>query len=101
MKIFISTIILFVLISCFCGCNKKDSTINNGFNTDSIDSSIEDSNDDVKIDSLSDNCTSEFALNYLKESSDWDKYSSGIIPSIIEQNLYEGKTNEDIYDGLE
>lgn len=87
MKIFISTIILFVLISCFCGCNKKDSTINNGFNTDSIDSSIEDSNDDVKIDSLSDNCTSEFALNYLKESSDWDKYSSGIIPSIIEQNL--------------
>lgn len=87
MKIFISTIILFILISCFGGCDKKDSTINNGSITNLNNSSNEDSNDDVKIDSLPDNCTSEIALNHLMESNDWDKYSTGIIPSIIEQNL--------------
>lgn len=87
MKLFILTITLFFLISCFGGCNKKESTMNNEFMPDSIYTCIEDPNDDIKIDSLPDNCTSEFALNYLKESNDWDKYSLGIIPSIIEQNL--------------
>lgn len=38
-------------------------------------------------DSLPGNCTAQQAIEYMKSSGYWDKYSAGILPDIVEQHL--------------
>ena len=39
------------------------------------------------VDTLSANCTADQAMNYMKKSGHWDKYSTGVITTIVNQHL--------------
>ena len=84
--------ILFVagIVSCG-GDSQSSSDVQPGNDTTNIVDStaiIKRQQEEAKTrDSLPQNCSAEQAINYMKTSGYWDKYSSGIIPSIVQQHL--------------
>ena len=84
--------ILFVagIVSCG-GDSQSSSDVQTGNDTTNIVDStaiIKRQQEEAKTrDSLPQNCSAEQAINYMKTSGYWDKYSSGIIPSIVQQHL--------------
>ncbi|MBQ7853783.1 MAG: L,D-transpeptidase family protein [Muribaculaceae bacterium] len=95
MKSFLSTLATIFLITNIVSCGNNAQTDTKTLNTVSdtitqVDSTaiIEKQREMAKTrDSLPKNCTAQQAINYMKTSGYWDKYSSGIIPSIVEQHL--------------
>ena len=95
MKSFLSTLATIFLITNIVSCGNNAQTDTKTLNTVSdtitqVDSTaiIEKQRETAKTrDSLPKNCTAQQAINYMKTSGYWDKYSSGIIPSIVEQHL--------------
>lgn len=87
MKSLYNIIAITILAILVIGCNSKETKEKNNSNVDTIQLEEPIISSPIFTDSLIENCSNEDALSYLKESNDWDKYSTGIIPSIIEQDL--------------
>ena len=87
----VQTILFFVFITLISSCNgetiKSNETSTAIDTTASIGSDLTENDNIPYIDTLKLDCTSDEAIEFMKKSSDWDKYSEGIIPSLVEQHL--------------
>lgn len=90
------SVIVFMVLAVACDNNNN----NNSNNTPISDSFENDKIDTVKVDTtamqrevtktrdtLPPNCSAQQAIEYMKKSGNWDKYSAGILPDIVEQHL--------------
>lgn len=84
-KIFYSILIIITIVS----CNNEYKTINtntpNSISNDTI-ISIEKPIEEI-VDTLPSNCSKEEAIKFIQNSDFWNEYSTGIIPSLIDQHL--------------
>ena len=91
LSVLFSLIIMVMMIACGNDSNNGGTSENSDINgNDTIkDSQSSDSvkKSEPRIDSLSGNCTAEQAMSHMKNSGHWDQYSTGIIPSIVNQHL--------------
>ena len=94
MKSILTTLMLFICIMVFvtCGTNSQsEGTTQQGNDTIQQNDSatiVKKQQEEAKTrDSLPQNCTADQAINYMKTSGYWDKYSTGVIPSFVRQHL--------------
>lgn len=97
MKSILTFIAVLSLSSIIMSCGNSNSPQNNEDTKSTTQVSVNDTsaNSDtvatqpkvVVRDTLPKNCTAQQAINHMKNSGHWDKYSAGILPSIVEQHL--------------
>lgn len=96
MKSFIKTIMVIFFLDIMCCCindsNNTAQICNDLFDTLNIDTTSNDTDTTLKVsanqtDTLPNNCSAQEAIIFLQNSDNWDKYSEGIIPDIINQHL--------------
>lgn len=89
MKRILKIILIIVISISITSCGNDNKSIKtNTLNHNSIDTtlSIEEIIEET-IDSLSQNCSKEEAIEFIQSSDFWNEYSTGIIPSLIDQHL--------------
>lgn len=87
---FISFISVMALVACGNGSQSEESTQQGNDTIQQLDSAtiVKKQQEEAKTrDSLPQNCSADQAINYMKTSGYWNKYSTGVIPSFVRQHL--------------
>jgi hypothetical protein len=90
MRFPIITTALFSIFTLLASCNGESSDVTKEASIDSTvtaTDSILIENNIPNIDTLKLDCTPNEAIEFMKMSSDWDKYTEGILPNLVEQHL--------------
>lgn len=87
---FISIISVMALVACGNGSQSEESTQQGNDTIQQLDSAtiVKKQQEEAKTrDTLPQNCSADQAINYMKTSGYWNKYSTGVIPSFVRQHL--------------
>ena len=87
---FMSIISVMALVACGNGSQSEESTQQGNDTIQQLDSAtiVKKQQEEAKTrDTLPQNCSANQAINYMKTSGYWNKYSTGVIPSFVRQHL--------------